>query len=78
MRTIQIPQDLEEQLTQRATQLNLSLEAFVLGALQEIVQPSGLQGTSKAEVLAGFERALEDVKAGRISSVETLWDALDD
>ncbi|MCG9892970.1 MAG: hypothetical protein MH252_18095 [Thermosynechococcaceae cyanobacterium MS004] len=78
MRTIQIPQDLEEQLTQRATQLNLSLEAFVLGALQEIVQPSGLQDTSKAEVLAGFERALEDVKAGRISSVETLWDALDD
>ena len=31
-------------------------------------------GTPKAEVLAGLYRALEDVKAGRVSPVEELWD----
>ena len=30
-------------------------------------------GTPKAEVLAGLYRALEDVKAGRVSPVEELW-----
>ncbi len=77
MRTIQIPQDLEQQLTQRAAQLNLSLETFILQVLQDIAQTSDLFDTPKAEVLAGFQYALEDVKAGRISPIETLWDNLD-
>jgi predicted transcriptional regulator len=70
--TIQIPQDLEEQLAQRATQLNLSLETFIIQALQEVAQHSDIIDTPKAEVLAGFQRSLEDVKAGRVSSIETL------
>jgi predicted transcriptional regulator len=78
MLTIQIPQDLEQQLTQRATQLNLSLETFILQALQDIAQTSDLLDTPKIEVLAGFQRALEDIKVGRVSPVETLWDNLDD
>jgi predicted transcriptional regulator len=73
MLTIQIPPELEQQLSQLATQLNLPLETFILQSLQQIVAPDP-NDTPKAEVLSGIYRALADVKAGRISPVETLWD----
>lgn len=73
MLTIQIPQDLEQQLTQLATEHNLPLETFILQSLQQIVA-TDRDDTPKAEVLDGLYRALADVKAGRISPVETLWD----
>lgn len=72
MLTIQIPQDLEQQLTQLAIEHNLSLEAFILQSLQQIAAPDR-DDTPKAEVLNGIYRALADVKAGRISPVATLW-----
>lgn len=34
--------------------------------------------TPNAEVLAGLYRALQDVKAGRISPVEELWETTQD
>lgn len=34
--------------------------------------------TPNAEILAGLYRALQDVKAGRVSPVETLWEDSDD
>ena len=76
MHTIQIPQALEQQLLQLATQQNLSLDRFILQSLEEIVLD--FDETPKAEILAGLQRALEDVKAGRLSPVEDLWDDLDD
>jgi len=76
MHTIQIPQALEQQLLQLATQQNLSLDRFILQSLEEIVLD--FDHTPKAEILAGLQRALEDVKAGRLSPVEDLWDDLDD
>ena len=76
MHTIQIPQALEQQLLQLATQQNLSLDRFILQSLEEIVLD--FDDTPKAEILAGLQRALEDVKAGRLGPVEDLWDDLDD
>ena len=76
MHTIQTPQALEQQLLQLATQQNLSLDRFILQSLEEIVLD--FDETPKAEILAGLQRALEDVKAGRLSPVEDLWDDLDD
>ncbi|MBL1179317.1 hypothetical protein [Pantanalinema sp. GBBB05] len=73
MLTIQIPPELEQQLSQLAAQLNLPLETFILQSLQQIAA-TDRDDTSKAEVLNGIYRALADVKAGRISPVETLWD----
>jgi predicted transcriptional regulator len=78
MHTIQIPQELEQELLHLATQQNLSLDRFILQSLQGIVQQQDFDDTPKAEVLAGLQRALEDVKAGRLSPVEELWDDLDD
>ncbi len=49
---------------------------IVQGATYE--EPQDFDDTPKAEVLAGLQRALEDVKAGRLSPVEELWDDLDD
>ncbi len=72
MLTIQIPPDLEQQLSQLAAQLNLPVETFILQSLQQIVAPP--DDTPKAEVLDGLYRALADVQAGRISPVETLWE----
>lgn len=76
MLTIQIPPELEQQLSQLAAQLNLPLETFILQSLQQIVE-SDRDDTSKAEVLNGLYRALADVKAGRISPVETLWNHIE-
>lgn len=76
MLTIQLPPDLEYQLTQLAAQQNLPLETFILQSLQQLAI-TDRDDTPKAEVLTGLYRALEDVKAGRISPVETLWDDRD-
>ena len=73
MLTIQIPPDLEQQLSQLAAQHNLPLETFILQSLQQVAATDPDE-TPKAEVLSGIYRALADVKAGRISPVETLWD----
>ena len=42
--------------------------------MRSIEPDESLDDTPKAEVLAGLYRALEDVKAGRVSPVEELWD----
>jgi predicted transcriptional regulator len=76
MHTIQIPQDLEQQLTQLATQQNVPLDTFILQSLQQIAQQQEPEQT-KTEILAGIQRALEDVKAGRVSPVEDLWNEID-
>lgn len=73
MLTIQIPPDLEQQLTQLANQLDLPLETSILQSLQKIAAADP-DDTPKTEVLSGIYRALADVKAGRMSPVETLWD----
>ncbi len=73
MLTIQIPPELEQQLSQLADQFNLPLETFILQSLQQIAATDRYD-TPKAEVLDGIYRALADVKAGRISPVATLWD----
>lgn len=73
MITIQIPPELEQQLSQLAAQLNLPLETFIIQSLQQIAA-TDRDDTPKAEVLDGLYRALVDVKAGRISPVENLWD----
>ena len=77
MLTIHLSPDPEHQLTQIGTQHNLPLETFILQFLQQIVPPDR-DDTPKAEVLDSLYRALADVKAGRISPVETLWDDSND
>ncbi len=76
--TIQIPDDLEQQLTDRAAQLNTTIESLILESLQQLVEQPDPNELSKAEILAGLQRAMVDAQAGRVIPVEQLWDGIDD
>jgi len=76
--TIQIPDDLEQQLTDRAVQLNTTIESLILESLQQLVDQPDPNELSKAEILAGLQRAMVDAQAGRVIPVEQLWDGIDD
>lgn len=75
--TIDLPKDLEQQLTIRATQLNIPLATLIVETLIQLVQNPDPDDTPKAEILASLHRALEDAQAGRVFPVEELWDGID-
>jgi hypothetical protein len=70
--TIQIPEDLEQQLIVRATDLNVSLETLILESLLQVVQSPDPNDTPKEEILASLHRAFEDIEAGRVILLEEL------
>ncbi|MGV0023540.1 hypothetical protein [Phormidesmis priestleyi] len=76
--TIQIPDDLEQQLSDRAAQLNTTIESLILESLQQMVEQPDPDEMTKAEILAGLQRAMADAQAGRVIPVEQLWDGIDD
>ena len=75
--TIQIPDDLQQKLTERASQLNIPLENLILESLADLVEPSDPDDTPTAVVLESLRASLEDVKAGRVYPLEQLWDGID-
>ena len=52
--TIQIPEALEQQLSDRAAQLNTTIETLILESLQQLVEQPDPDDTPKAEILAGL------------------------
>lgn len=51
--TINLPQDLEQDLIQQATQLNIPLETFILQSLRQITQlPSSKTSQWSSEILS--------------------------
>jgi len=76
--TIQIPDDLQQKLTERASQLNIPLETLILESLADLVEPLDPDDTPKEVVLESLRVSLEDVKAGRIYPIEQLWDGIDE
>ncbi len=78
--TIQLPTELEQQLTLRAAQLNIPLETFVLQSLHQLVQQDDDDDPdeSKEAVLASLRTALQEVKDGKVHPIEELWDGIDD
>ena len=75
--TIQIPDTLQQKLTERASQLNIPLETLILESLADLVEPLDPDDTPKAAVLESLRVSLEDVKAGRVYPIEALWDDID-
>ncbi len=76
--TIQISDELEQKLTERAIQLNVPLETLILDSLVQLVEPFDPDDTPKEIVLNSLRVALEDVKAGRVYPIEELWNGIDD
>jgi predicted transcriptional regulator len=85
--TIQIPDELEQELIHRATQLKLPLEAFILQSLHQLIQVEETDDTPKADkdeyedeskesMLASLHVALQEVKDGKVRPIEELWDDL--
>jgi predicted transcriptional regulator len=76
--TIQIPPELEAQITRRAAQLNISLETFVLQSLQQVIQAEAneYEDEPKEAILASLRTALQEVKEGKIHPIEELWDGI--
>ena len=70
--TIQIPEDLEQQLSDRAAQLNTTIETLILESLQQLVEQPDPDDTPNAEILAGLHRAIVDAQAGHVIPVEQL------
>ncbi|NET48099.1 MAG: hypothetical protein F6K09_05090 [Merismopedia sp. SIO2A8] len=75
--TIQLSDELQQKLTARATQLNISLETLILDSLANIVEPTDPDDTPKEVVLERLQASLEDVKAGKVYPIEELWDGID-
>ena len=75
--TIQLSDELEQKLTERALQLNTSLENLILASLADLVEPVDPDDTPKEAVLERLQASLEDVKAGKVYPIEELWDGID-
>jgi predicted transcriptional regulator len=82
--TIQIPPELEQQLTRRAAQLNIRVETFVLQSLHQVIQNDDAnqenneyEDEPKEAILASLRTALEEVKDGKVHPIEELWDDLE-
>lgn len=76
--TIQIPKDLEQQLTLRAAQLSIPVETLILETLTQLVQQPDPDDTPNEVVLVSLQRALEDTQAGRVYPIEEPWDGIDE
>jgi predicted transcriptional regulator len=76
--TIQIPDDLQQKLTERASQLDIPLETLILESLTDLVELADSDDTPKEVVLESLRVSFEDAKAGRVYPIEELWDGIDE
>jgi predicted transcriptional regulator len=63
--TIQIPDELEQKLTERASQLNVPLETLILESLAQLVEPSDPDDTPDEVVLEGLREGLQQALKGQ-------------
>jgi hypothetical protein len=78
MRTIQIPQDLEQQLIQLATQQNLPLETFILESLQQLAQQEpDPHETPNDRILESLHQGFKEAFTGQTVPLAQMWDGID-
>ena len=77
MQTLKIPFD--EKYLNEARRLGIidKLPEFLNRSLIEFVQAKRKE-IEPQQVLEGLKEAVEDVKHNRVSSIDTLWDSIDD
>ncbi|MEG4261641.1 hypothetical protein QUA41_18010 [Microcoleus sp. Pol11C1] len=74
--TLTIPDHLEQQLLQKASQLNLPLETLILSSLDQLFQEDE-EELSKEEILNSLRIALQEVEDGKVHPLAELWDGID-
>ena len=75
--TIQIPDELEQKLTERASQLNVPLETLILESLVQLVAPSNSDDTPDEVVLEGLREGLQQALNGQTIPLSQMWDGID-
>jgi len=74
--TLTIPDHLEQQLLQKASKLNLPIEALILQSLGQLFQEDE-EDISKEEILNSLRIALQEVEDGKVHPIAELWDGID-
>jgi predicted transcriptional regulator len=75
--TIQVPDDLEQQLILHASQLNVSLETLVLTSLQQIVAQPDPDDEPEELILESLRTSLQQIREGKVHPIAELWDGID-
>jgi predicted transcriptional regulator len=75
--TIQIPDELEQKLTERASKLNVPLETFILKSLVQLVEPSDPDDTSNEVILEGLREGLQQALNEQTIPLSQMWDGID-
>ncbi|MEG3987924.1 hypothetical protein QUA20_18675 [Microcoleus sp. Pol7_A1] len=74
--TLTIPDHLEQQLLQKASQLNLPIETLILQSLGQLFQEDEDE-LSKEDILNSLRIALQEVEDGKVHPIAELWDGID-
>lgn len=74
--TLTIPDHLEQQLLQKASQLNLPIETLILQSLGQLFQEDEDE-PSKEDILNSLRIALQEVEDGKVHPIAELWDGID-
>ena len=74
--TLTIPDRLEQQLIEKASQLNLPVETLILQSLRQLFQEDE-EELSKEDVLNSLRIALQEVEDGQVHPIAELWDGID-
>lgn len=76
--TIQLPDELQQQLISLAQQRNISLENMIVQSLAQSIRQIDDDDEPKEVVLANLRQSLQDAKEGKVRPVSELWDGIDD
>lgn len=68
----------ENSITKLAILRNNKIEAILVSKDEYEKMVEALKKVYGAEILLSIQRGLEDVKQGKVSPIESLWDKLDD
>lgn len=71
-----IPDRLEQQLLEKASQLNLPIETLILESLRQLFQEDE-EELSKEDILDSLRIALQEVEDGKVHPIAELWDGID-
>lgn len=74
--TLTIPEYLEQQLIEKAGQLNLPIETLILQSLGQLFEEDK-DDPSKEDILNSLLIALQEVEDGKVHPIAELWDGID-
>lgn len=74
--TLTIPDNLEQQLLEKASQLNLPIETLILQSLGQLFEEDEKE-LSKEDILNSLRIALQEVEDGKVHPIAELWDGID-